>query len=186
MNHHSTAPLRPPSAVTGFSASRAGVGAPVQPLRRLQIMEADEWEEFILEWVDALRQDQTYTEVHGSGGGGDMGCDIIGFKGAIGPHTPWDNYQCKHYNKPLSVADVVGELGKLSYYVAQGQFRLPDAYFFVAPKGPSTDLLKCLQAGTLKQQLINRWDAECRNKITSTQPVELTPAIKAAYLAGWL
>jgi hypothetical protein len=142
-------------------------------------MEEDEWEAFILEWVDSLRQQQTYTEVHRAAGGGDMGRDIIGFKGTIGPTTPWDNYQCKHYNRPLSIADVIAELGKLFYYIAQGNFPPPDQYFFIAPRGPSTDLLNCLQAGNLKEKLIARWDTECRNKITSTHPVDLTPAIKA-------
>src|SRR5437870_1502976 len=48
----------------------------------------------------------------------------------------------------LSVADVVAEVGKLLYYASQGQFSLPDEYFFVAPQGPSTALIKCLQKGT--------------------------------------
>jgi hypothetical protein len=52
-------------------------------------MEEDEWEEFILEWVDALRLNQQYSEVHRCGGKGDMGRDIIGFNGPIGPQrTP--------------------------------------------------------------------------------------------------
>jgi hypothetical protein len=100
-----------------------------------------------------------------------MGRDVIGFKTTL--QGSWDNYQCKHYANPLSIADVVKELGKLLYHVSQGEFSLPDEYFFVAPKGPGTALLKCLGKGTLKQELMTRWDKECRNTITTTHPVEL-------------
>jgi hypothetical protein len=162
-----------------MSASTVTVGVPVQPLRRLQIMEEDEWEEFILEWVDALRQNQQYTAVHRCGGTGDLGRDIIAFKAPIGPTAPWDNYQCKHYARGLSVSDAVLELGKMVSYAAAGYFRLPDAYFFLTPRGPSTDLLKTLQRGALKQSLIDRWEKEIRNKIASGQSIPLTPGIMA-------
>jgi hypothetical protein len=132
-------------------------------------MEEDEWEEFILEWVDSLQK--KYLLVHRSGRAGDKGRDVIGFKSDL--QGPWDNYQCKHYANPLSIADVVKELGKLLYHVSQGEFSLPDEYSFVAPKGPGTALLKCLSNGILKQELITRWDKECRKSITTTQPVEL-------------
>lgn len=142
-------------------------------------MEEDEWELFILEWVDSLRQDHTYTEVHRCGSNGDMGRDIIAFKAPIGPTTAWHNYQCKHYHRALSIADIAAELGKLLYHVSEGEFIPPEKYFFVSPKGPSTELLKCLQQGNLKQELTARWDTACKNKITSTKPILLTPTIQA-------
>jgi hypothetical protein len=103
-----------------------------------------------------------------------MGRDVIAFKAPIGPSATWDNYQCKHYAAPLSVADVVREVGKVLYYVAQGAFSAPDAYTFISPQGPSTALLNCIQKGTLKQELMARWDKECRTTITATQPIELS------------
>jgi hypothetical protein len=133
-------------------------------------MEQDEWEIFIVEWVDSLRQ--TYTDVHRCGGSRDQGRDVIGFRAGINPHGLWDNYQCKHYANPLSIADVVAELGKLLYHVSQGDFSLPSEYYFVAPRGPSTTLLKCLQKGTLKQELLTRWDKECRTTIARGQTIE--------------
>jgi hypothetical protein len=150
------------------------MGAPVTPIQRLQIMSPSEWEEFILEWVDSLRS--AYVDVHRCGGKGDMGRDVIAFKAPIGPFAAWDNYQCKHYAKSLSIADAVGELGKLFYYASLGEFPLPDAYFFVTPRGPSTELLKCLQKGTLKKELMARWDKQCRLGITASKPVELSTA----------
>jgi hypothetical protein len=107
-----------------------------------------------------------------------MGCDVIAFKGPVGPTTPWDNYQCKHYSKNLSVSDAVKELGKQCYYIAQGEFSPPSKYTFVAPKGPSTDLLKCLQKGTLTTELLARWDKEVAKNITTTKTIPLTAEIR--------
>jgi hypothetical protein len=171
MNTASTVPILAPSPKLVANASQVSVGAPVHPLQRLQIMDEDAWEEFILEWVDSLRQ--IYTDVHHCGGGRDLGRDVIGFKAGVNPLSPWDNYQCKHYARGLGIADVVAEVGKLLYHASQGEFSLPDGYFFVAPQGPSTALLKALQKGTLKQELLDRWDKECRSKIAKGKSIAL-------------
>jgi hypothetical protein len=134
-------------------------------------MAAGEWEQFILEWVDSLRS--KYTDVHHCGGAGDMGRDVIGFKAGVSPSSPWDNYQCKHYNESLSVPDVVAELGKLLHHCSTGAFSTPDAYYFVAPQGPSTAFLKVLQNGKLKEELLTRWEKLCRTKIAKDRAIEL-------------
>lgn len=155
-----------------LNATHALVGVPIPPLRRLRDFSDEEWEEFVHEWVDSLRA--KYVAVHRCGGPGDMGRDVIAFKAPVGPSAPWDNYQCKRFNgRPLRIADVVREVGKLLYYVSQGEFSLPDAYTFVAPLGPSTALLRCLQNGELRQEVLARWDNECRSTITTTQTIEL-------------
>ena len=104
---------------------------------------------------------------------GDLGRDVIGFKAGINPQSAWDNYQCKHYAQPLSVADVVAEVGKLLYYASQGEFSLPDEYFFVAPQGPGTALVNCLQKGTLRAELVKRWDKECSTTIAKGKAIPL-------------
>ena len=172
MRRMGTSPVQAPSNAVVLSASQALIGVPVPPIQRLRIMAAGEWEEFILEWVDSLRS--KYTDVHRCGGAGDMGRDVIGFKAGVSPASPWDNYQCKHYNESLSVPDVVAELGKLLYHSSTGAFSLPDAYFFVAPQGPSTALLKVLQNGKLKEELLTRWEKSCRTKIAKDQAIELS------------
>src|ERR1017187_9652271 len=172
MNQCSTSPVQAPSNAVVLSASQASVGVPVPPILRLQIMAAGEWEQFILEWVDSLRN--KYTDVHRCGGAGDMGRDVIGFKAGVNPSSPWDNYQCKHYSRPLSVADVVAELGKLFHHTSLGAFSLPDEYFFVAPQGPSTALLKVLQNGKLKEELLTRWERVCRTTIAKGKAIELS------------
>lgn len=166
-----TTPVTPPTTSVLLNASQCTLGVPITPLQRLRIMDAGEWEAFILEWIDSLRT--TYQDVHRSGGSGDLGRDVIGFKAGVNEQSPWDNYQCKHYAQPLAVADVVAEVGKLLYHASNGEFSLPDEYFFVAPQGPSTPLLKVLQKGTLKQELLDRWDKECSTSIIKGQTIPL-------------
>ena len=47
-------------------------------------------------------------------------CDVIGIVEEDG--AVWDNYQCKHYEKPLTPSDVWVELGKLCYYTMVGEY----------------------------------------------------------------
>ena len=166
----STIPLPQPTLAAPLNASQTAVGVPITPLQRLRIMDDKEWESFVLEWATSLA---TYTDVVRCGGGGDLGRDVIGFKAGINPQSPWDNYQCKHYAQPLSVADVVAELGKVLYHASQGAFSLPETYYFVAPQGPGTALIKCLQKGTLKKELCDRWDKTCSTTITAGTTITL-------------
>ena len=71
------------------------------------------------------------------------------------------------------MADVVAEVGKLLYHASQGAFLLPDEYFFVAPQGPGTALFNCIQKGTLKQELLARWDKECSTTIAKGKTIPL-------------
>ena len=71
------------------------------------------------------------------------------------------------------MADVVAEVGKLLYYGSQGEFSLPDEYFFVAPQGPGTALVNCLQKGTLRAELVKRWDKECSTTIAKGKAIPL-------------
>jgi hypothetical protein len=173
-------PIAPPKATGSLGVGQVATGALIAPVRRLRAMESGEWEEFVAEWVDSLRQGGTYAEVFKCGGAGDYGRDVIGFKGPISSSPAWDNYQCKHYSRPLNVADVAGELGKLIYYLSEKAFSSPDSYSFVSPQGPSTPLLKCLEGNELKKELLERWEAVCKHEITSTKEIALTQEIMDA------
>lgn len=157
----------PPEPEFMPTALDAQKGQPIQPLDRLMIMSADEWEVFTLELVYHLGKD--YEVVTRCAGAGDKGRDIIGrFSNG------WDNYQCKHYGEKLNVADVVAELGKLVYYSWKGDYPLPREYRFVTPKGCSSDCIDMLaNKSRIKVELINRWDKSCRDKITKTQSIPL-------------
>jgi hypothetical protein len=147
-------------------------GQPIPPIERVALFSADQWEEFINEWANSLLG---YAKVEHASGSGDKGCDVIGIVeegGAI-----WDNYQCKHYDKPLTPTDVWVELGKLSYYTMVGEYSLPRKYRFVAPRDVGTKLASLLRRPViLKQELLKAWATYCENFIKET-PVPLSGAL---------
>jgi len=145
-------------------------GIPIPAINRIKLFSPTEWEEFILEWVDSLRE--TYDDVRRCGGAGDLGRDVVAF--AAGS-SEWDNYQCKHYDHPLYPSDIWCELGKVLYYSHRGDFTFPRRYLFVAPQGAGTTLLKLMRsAEQLRSGLVENWDRYCLTGITSTGDVPLS------------
>ena len=166
----SSSPLPLPAGVTAASADVVAAGLPIPPIERIRIFSAGQWEDFVLEWADSLR-DQ-YSIVERCGGAGDMGRDIIAFD-KVSPAI-WDNFQCKHYKTGLTPGDIWVELGKLVYYTYTKEYTYPRKYVFVAPQGAGTKLSNLLRkADKLKAQLIDNWDKHCKTGITSTLEVEL-------------
>ena len=141
----------------------------MNPEDRVRLFSPSEWERFVQEWVDSLRDE--YDLVERCGGAGDMGRDIIAtVKGGSGA---WDNYQCKHYHRALAPGDVWVELGKLAYYTLKGEYSYPRAYFFVAPQGVGPRLSNLLKKpDELRSELLANWDKTCRTEITETEIVE--------------
>lgn len=167
-----TVPIPTPPA-PAVSPETVAIGVPVSPIDRIKIMSASQWEELVLEWVDSLRQ--RYASVERCGGAGDMGRDVI----AIEANGAWDNYQCKHYAVPLAPHHVWLELGKLVYYTHKGEFTCPRQYTFVAPRGAGTDLSNLLRRpAALRAGLLANWQSKCRDKITSTGPIDLSGALR--------
>lgn len=176
----SSSPLPTPTGGTAASADLVAAGLPIPPIERIRIFGDGQWEDFVLEWADSLR-DQ-YGTVERCGGAGDMGRDIIAFD-KTNPLI-WDNYQCKHYKSGLAPGDIWVELGKLVYYTHINEYTYPRKYFFVAPQGAGTKLSNLLRnADKLKDQLIDNWEKHCKNSITSTAVVELNSTLRA-YLDG--
>lgn len=164
----------PPSTVP---ADIIANGVPIPAIDRLRLMSPTDWEIFILEWADSLKE--KYQDVQRCGGAGDMGRDVVGFE-IKGQPDPWDNYQCKHYNHALQPADIWRELGKLCYYTFIKQYTFPRNYFFVAPQGVGPALLQLLnKPASLKRELIEYWDDQCKKRITSTREIPLDKAMKA-------
>lgn len=162
------------------SSDVVAAGLPIPPIERIRIFSGGQWEDFVLEWADSLRD--RYGTVERCGGAGDMGRDIIAFDNA----SPliWDNYQCKHYKSGLAPGDIWLELGKLVYYTHIEEYTFPRKYFFVAPQGAGTKLSNLLRdPDKLKAQLIDNWEKHCKNGVTSTAVVELNTNLRA-YLDG--
>lgn len=167
---------QPPAPLSGLAADVVATGCPVHPVDRVRLFSSDQWERFIQEWVDSLRDE--YALVEKCGGAGDMGRDVIATvkdgKGA------WDNYQCKHYQKALTPSDVWLELGKLVYYTLKGEYSYPRRYYFVAPQGVGPKLSNLLKKPhALREGLITHWDSACRTEITKTEVVDCDAAMKA-------
>ncbi len=143
-------------------------GAPIPKLKRLEIFDEDTWEDITLELVHHWKTQ--YEKIVRCGGGGDLGRDIIAYT----PNGDWENFQCKHYAKPLTLDDAIREVGKLTYYSYKDEYPVPNKYYFVSPKGVTTQLLNHLMdSQKLKDELINRWDKQCRTKITKKHKIEL-------------
>lgn len=150
------------------------LGIPIEPIKRLQVISHDDFEDFVREWVCGYLKEK-YIKVRRPGGAGDKGRDVVAFltyddrKNVI-----WDNYQCKHYNSVLSASDILIELGKLCYYSFKGAYSVPRKYYFVSPKGISTKLAELIDdSEELKKQLILKWNKNCRSKIISGENIEL-------------
>jgi len=166
-------PAAPPP---GLAADVVASGLPVHPEDRVRLFSPDQWERFVQEWVDSLRDE--YELVERCGGAGDMGRDVIAtVKGGNGA---WDNHQCKHYQKVLAPGDVWVELGKLAYYTLKGEYSYPRSYFFVAPQGVGPKLSNLLKKPhALRDGLLANWDKACRTEITKTEVVDCDAAMKA-------
>lgn len=152
-----------------FSPLDLAVGAAITPLKRLEVMEPDAWEKFTLELSEEWSK--KYDKMTQCGGSGDLGRDII----AYNKDGDWENYQCKHYANRLSVADAISEVGKVIYHSYKEEYTLPKRYYFVTPKGSSSELIKLFQnVQKIKDELFKRWDKTCRSSIKSKEKIELT------------
>lgn len=147
-------------------------GPKVDPLKLIKTYDSYEWELFIDEWVHSLKT--KYVDVKILEGGSDKGIDVAGCADSDLLAGVWDNYQCKHYGRPLSFSVAAPEIGKILWYSFCEIYKAPRAYKFVAPMGASTSLsLLLANAGQLKEKVISDWDKSVGNKITATRNIPL-------------
>ena len=128
----------PQPSETMLTAAQMQSGPCIDPLMRVLLYNANEWEAFIHEWVLSLKQQ--YSKVLRFTGAGDRGIDIAGFTDDQLLKGVWDNYQCKHYVKPIGPHVAWPEIGKILWHSFKEHFVPPRAYYFVAPKETSTTL----------------------------------------------
>lgn len=150
-------------------------GQAIDPVKRMNIFSPDDFEDFIELWVTESLEIQ-YKKVVKCGGAGDMGRDVIAYL-----HTEkndmktWDNYQCKHYDSPLTPSDIWIEIGKLCYFTYLEEYSIPRNYYFVCQKGVGNKLNKLLEnPEKLKSSFIAAWDKSCKNIISKGKSIELT------------
>ncbi len=149
-------PIKVEKSKTQLTAKKIFGGLAISAVKIVASYDDEEYEIYIAEWVSSLVE--KYSSVFKAKGGGDMGCDVMGFYGSA-PSDLWDNYQCKHYKDPLGPAHVTAEIVKLIYYVFIDEYLAPQNYFFVAPKGLSTQSLGLLRnAEKFRARIIKDWD----------------------------
>lgn len=157
-------PIVRPSPRKTLDAATILYGAPISPIKRLRVMDNNDYEDFIGEWLwDCVRD--KYTQIHHLGGAGDLGRD---FAAAVTEDsTIWDNYQCKHYKNPLSPADIIKEVGKLAYHCFNKRYSWPRKYYFIAPdiSPKSHDLLN--NTKEMKALLLEKWNSYSKYFSTS-------------------
>ncbi|MET8420668.1 dsDNA nuclease domain-containing protein [Streptomyces sp. NPDC005098] len=121
---------------------------------------ADEWEDFTVEWVHELGlwSGRPYVRVLRMGGAGDRGAYVAACLTPQGTAGEWHCYQCKHYAKPLGQADAWPEMIKIFTAKVLGKYELPTRYVFVAPRiGPAFDRL-LINPPRLKEGFFTAWD----------------------------
>ncbi|OXY80896.1 hypothetical protein B6S08_15405 [Oceanimonas doudoroffii] len=141
-------------------------------------MSPDEWEEFIEEWM--TYKSDMYYDFERLGGAGDQGRDVVGYIDNPVDNSlyTWDNYQCKHYDAPLSPSKIWVEIGKICYFSYLEEYPFPRKYYFIAPLGIGTKLSNLLKKPELlKSELFLNWEGYCQSNIGKGE-VELTEDLK--------
>lgn len=138
----------------------------------------DEWETFVLEYLGA--SSPPYGFIERKGGPGDKGRDIVAHVVRPPDKGPIDIYQCKAYKNKLVPSDIWTELGKLCVYTFKGDYPIPRRFAFMAPHGVGTKLGDLLnKPDRLKQDLIAKWDTDCKDKISEAESFPLEGDLKA-------
>jgi hypothetical protein len=139
----------------------------------------EEWEAFIREWQAGLKKQHGYVEVKRMGGGGDLGRDVVGLCDADCFEGVWDNYQCKHYDKPLSTSPAVEDAGKVIFHSFSGAYSPPRKCIFVAPRMVSTELRELLLNPTkFRTEVLSTWNKRVAKKISSGENHQLVGPLK--------
>ncbi|MCT3664245.1 hypothetical protein HZR00_17245 [Elizabethkingia anophelis] len=164
----------PPSELGMLTNNDIVFGAAISPIDRIKIFSPEDFENFTREWVIGyLMKKGTYHDCKKCSGAGDMGRDVI----AKIDSTKYDNYQCKHYDAPLTPSDVFKELIKLIYYSSIGEYKIPEKYYFVSPCGAGPKLNGLIERPKeFKAALYDNW--ERNNKIGSSIIVKLDSDIE--------
>jgi hypothetical protein len=136
-----------------------------------------EWETFIREWMKGLSG--KYLQVTRLGGPNDMGRDVVGFTDKNKYDGVWDNCQCKHYAKPIPADVALVDIAKIIFHSCSGEFKPPRRSDFFGPLGVSTPLELLLGSPEkLRAFTVDKWEAICAKKITTTATIHLEGKLK--------
>lgn len=177
-------PLPKPEPWEGGNKARllgaASNGSYIEPLDMLSLFDDTKFEKFVLQWADEYLKTH-YDSVEGRGGAGDKGRDVVAWVQSKGiPNRQYDNYQCKHYNRPLMPSQIWAELAKLCHYCFTGEITVPRRYVLVTSKGVGSALMDLIASPVkMKEELIKNWKEENLAKAGKDIPKSLDGAFKA-------
>jgi len=143
----------------------------LEPIKFLKIISESDYEEIIGEWRSGYLKTK-YERVEIIGGPGDKGRDVICTINKA--EKKWENFQCKHYDRPLKPSDIWVEIGKLIINVYEKTYTCPKKYYFVSPCGVGIKLRDLLEdEKELKEELIKNWSKSCLKKISDKKQYPL-------------
>ncbi len=151
-------------------------------IKAIRLYTSTEWELFVEEWLRGLKK--RYEDVKRLGGSGDLGRDVVAFTNEKRLEGIWDNYQCKHYEKPLPASIAGPEIAKLIYFTYLGRFKTPRRLYFIAPRDVSTELSDLLNSPTKMRAYIEHHWEFYSHTIVEDQSITLSGSL-AAYIAGF-
>ncbi len=169
--------IEQPSDLTTSQSHSIIIGGSFSLLTFLETCDDETFEKILHEWAYSYLRGK-YQKISRIGGPGDKGRDIIAYTDY--KKNVWDNYQCKKYNHKLKVDEILLEIGKLCHRCHVGELPSPpQKYFFFSPLGVSpqvNDLLR--EPLKLKNELIEKWNRLCKNKIVQNRSIDLDSGLK--------
>jgi hypothetical protein len=142
----------------------------------------DERLEAVKDWLTV--RTRHYVACERWSGSGDMGRDVVGYASNSRHEGEWDNFQCKQLSTRLSEASAFLELGKIFMHAAAGEYSLPRAYIFVAPKGVVRNVQTFVaHPERFRKACKDKWSEFCAPHLIENKTVELTPEIEAKIAA---
>lgn len=139
----------------------------------------EQLESFVSDWLKHRVKD--YHSHERWSGAGDMGRDVVGYETANRHEGPWDNFQCKQLSTRLSESAALIELGKIFMHAAQGDYSVPRAYTFVAPRGVVRNVQSYIaHPSKFKNAILTKWVEVIAPKLVEGKTIPLSTAIRDA------
>lgn len=141
-------------------------------IKEIRSYTSDEWDLLIEEALRGLAK--SYFEVKRFAQTGDKGRDLVAFHTSAKFDGAWDNYQCKHYEKPLDPPRACREIAKIIFYTHRKDFSVPSKMLFCAPRDMSQELNDLLGSPSkLKQYIRDHWNSGYSKHIVDNNTVFL-------------
>jgi hypothetical protein len=151
--------------------------SPITPEQRVVLMNADQWEDFILECCEQQRIENKYVLVKKLGGTGDKGRDIAAYLKFPPKAGEWDMYQAKAYQNSLAPSDLLADLAKFIFNVFNKTYTMPRNYYICGTRDVGTTLFTMLEhPDKLREWILEKWKEKDGNFVTFKQ--KLTPKLE--------